>query len=137
MVRMQLLGNVGKPATVNSFNGRNVINFFLATSERWRDAGGVEHEKTRWVECSLWRDSTTIAQYLQKGTKVFVEGVPDVKTFQKQDGTFVASQTLKVTYIQLLGGNKDGQQQQEQPPITYTGAGSEKHDDSDGSDLPF
>lgn len=114
MIRMQLLGNVGRNAKINSFNGRNIINFSLATSERWKDAGGVEHEKTRWVDCSLWRDSTTIAQCLQKGTKVFVEGVPDVKTFQKQDGIFGASQTLKVTYIQLLGGGKDGQQQ-EQP----------------------
>lgn len=136
MYKTILLGNIGKDCVVNTVNGKSVCNFSVAHSEKYKDAQGTQHEKTRWFDCALWRDNTSIAQYLKKGTKVLLEGQIDVKQFQRQDGTQGVGMTLRVSNLTLLGGNKEGQQQ-EQPPVTYTGAGSGKQDDSDGSDLPF
>ena len=136
MYKTILLGHLGKDCVVNTVNGKNVINFSLCQSETWVDPQGGKKEKTRWFDCAYWKDSTAVAKYLTKGTKVLLEGQIDVKQFQRQDGTQGVGMTLRVSNLTLLGGNKEGQQQ-EQPPVTYTGAGSGKQDDSDGSDLPF
>ena len=46
--------------------------------------------------------------HLRKGTQVYVEGTPEVRTYQKNDGSFGASLTLRVFNIQLLGSRNDG-----------------------------
>jgi single-strand DNA-binding protein len=60
------------------------------------------------VECAYWTDRTAIAQYLTKGKQVFAEGQPEVRTYQKNDGTSGASLTMRVRDVQLLGGRGDG-----------------------------
>lgn len=110
MLKVFVIGHLGKDAVVNNVNGKSVINFSVAHSERWKDSGGVQHEKTTWVDCSMWRDSTTVAQYLKKGTQVFVEGQPEARTYQKSDGTQAASLSVRVSNLQLLGGNSGGTQ---------------------------
>jgi single-strand DNA-binding protein len=50
-----------------------------------------------------------VAPYLKKGTQVYVEGNPEVRTYTKNDGTFGASLTLRVLSVQLLGGNRSEQ----------------------------
>jgi single-strand DNA-binding protein len=89
-------------------NGKNVINFNVAHTERFRDQQNNLKEKTTWVECAYWTDRTGIAPYLRKGTQVYVEGTPEVRTYQKNDGSFGASLTLRVFSIQLLGSRNDG-----------------------------
>lgn len=103
------IGRIGKDATVTSVNGRSVINFSLAHSEKYKDASGVQQEKTIWVECSYWVDRTGIAAYLKKGTMVYVEGQPEVKTYTRQDRSTGASLSVRVFSVQLLG-SKQGEQ---------------------------
>jgi single-strand DNA-binding protein len=46
---------------------------------------------------------------LKKGTQVYAEGTPEVRTYPKNDGTTGVSLTLRVQSVQLLGGgNRDG-----------------------------
>jgi single-strand DNA-binding protein len=85
-------------------NGKNVINFNVAHTEKFRDAQGNQKDKTIWVECAYWTDRTGIAPYLKKGTQVYAEGSPEVRTYPKQDGTTGVSLTLRVQNVQLLGG---------------------------------
>lgn len=108
MIKLQAIGHLGKDATVNNVNGRNVINFSVAHTEKYKDAQGVEKQRTVWVECSKWGEKTGIAPYLKKGTQVYVEGTCEVRTWNK-DGNSGASLTMNVVNVQLLGG---GQQQQ-------------------------
>ena len=103
MIKLQAIGHLGKDCQVNTVNGKNVINFSVAHSERYKDSQGVQQERTIWVECAYWTDRTAIAPYLTKGTQVFVEGQPDVRSYQKNDGTPGFSLTLRVRDIQLLG----------------------------------
>ncbi|MEJ7912368.1 MAG: single-stranded DNA-binding protein, partial [Chitinophagaceae bacterium] len=56
------------------------------------------------VDCAYWSDRTAIAPYLKKGTQVYVEGGPEVRTYPKNDGTTGASLVLRVMNVQLLGG---------------------------------
>jgi single-strand DNA-binding protein len=108
MIKMQVIGRLGKDCVVNTVNGKNVINFTVAHSEKYRDSQGNNQEKTIWVDCAYWTDRTAISPYLQKGTQVFVEGSPEVRSFTRQDGTGGASLSLRVREIQLLGSKTEG-----------------------------
>ena len=108
MVKMQVIGRLGKDCTVNTVNGKNVINFSVAHSEKFKDSQGNLQEKTIWVECAYWTDRTAVAPYLTKGTQVYAEGQPEVRTYQKNDGTTGSSLTLRVREVQLLGSKQDG-----------------------------
>jgi single-strand DNA-binding protein len=103
MIKMQVIGNLGKDCVVNTVNGKNVINFTVAHTEKYRDSQGNNQEKTTWVDCAYWTDRTAVAPYLQRGTQVFVEGTPEVRSFTRNDGTAGASLSLRVREVQLLG----------------------------------
>ncbi|MGE9312843.1 single-stranded DNA-binding protein [Niabella sp. CJ426] len=139
MLKTTAIGHLGKDCVVNDVNGKGVINFSIAHSEKYKDAQGTQHEKTTWVECSLWRDSVSIAPYLKKGQQVYVEGQPEIRTYQKQDGSFGATFRLRVSQIQLLGGNPN--QQSTPPPSQPQQASTNqfwgKQDSESVDDLPF
>jgi single-strand DNA-binding protein len=107
MIKMQVIGNLGKDCVVNAVNGKNVINFTVAHTEKYKDSQGNQQEKTTWVDCAYWTDRTALSPYLTKGKQVFVEGTPEVRTFTRQDGTSGASLSLRVRDVQLLGGRAE------------------------------
>ena len=104
MIKMQVIGNLGKDCIVNTVNGKNVINFTVAHTEKYKDSQGNQQEKTTWVDCAYWTDRTAVAQYLTKGKQVYVEGQPEARSFQRNDGTPGSSLSLRVREVQLLGG---------------------------------
>jgi single-strand DNA-binding protein len=104
MIKLQVIGNLGKDCVTNTVNGKSVINFNVAHTEKFRDAQGNQKDKTIWVECAYWTDRTGVAPYLKKGTQVYAEGTPEVRTYPKNDGTTGVSLTLRVQSVQLLGG---------------------------------
>jgi single-strand DNA-binding protein len=143
MIKMQIIGNLGKDCVVNTVNGKNVINFTVAHTEKYKDSQGNNQEKTTWVDCAYWTDRTAIAPYLQKGTQVYAEGAPEVRSFTRNDGTAGASLSLRVREVQLLGrrgentglGGSDApvRQQENNPHTTPAGIGESGVAD----DLPF
>ncbi|MDP9230007.1 MAG: single-stranded DNA-binding protein [Bacteroidota bacterium] len=104
MIKLQIIGNLGKDCVVNTVNGKNVINFTVAHTEKYRDSLGNNQEKTTWVDCAYWTDKTAVAQYLTKGKQIFAEGQPEARSFQRNDGTPGSSLSLRVREVQLLGG---------------------------------
>ena len=107
MIKLQVIGHLGKDCVVNTVNGKNVINFTVAHTEKYRDSQGNNQEKTTWVDCAYWTDRTAISPYLTKGKQVYVEGTPEARSFQRNDGTPGSSLSLRVREIQLLGGRGD------------------------------
>lgn len=111
MIKMQVIGRLGKDATKNTVGGKNVINFSVAHSEKVRDAQGNSTDKTVWVECSYWTERLGIFDYLKKGQQVYVEGNGDVRTYTNNEGAFGASLRLNIRDVQLLGSaNTNGSQ---------------------------
>ncbi|HEY0355904.1 MAG TPA: single-stranded DNA-binding protein [Flavisolibacter sp.] len=139
---MQVIGNLGKDCTVNQVNGKNVINFTVAHTEKYRDSQGNNQEKTTWVDCAYWTARTALAPYLQKGKQVFVEGTPEVRSFTRQDGTAGASLSLRVREVQLLGGKADNTGggssfSAETPSYNRQETSSPVMNDQVSDDLPF
>jgi len=82
-----LLGHLGKDAeTKFTPSGTSVSNFTLATNRRWKDQQtGEWKEETDWHRCVLWR-SENRANYLLKGTPVYVEGRLQTRSWDDKDG---------------------------------------------------
>jgi len=160
MIKLQIIGNLGKDCIVKEVNGKNVINFSVAHSEKFRDAQGSEKERTTWVECAYWIEKTNVAQYLTKGRTVYAEGYPQADAYANKDGQPAATLRMRVTNIQLLssnnGGGEGGSTQQQYPSSnapensfeknTYAQAASTaslvnksdvEMDGANGTDLPF
>lgn len=132
MIKLQVIGHLGKDCTTNVVNGKNVINFSVAHSEKYKDASGVQKDKTTWVECAYWTERIAIAPYLKKGQLVYTEGTPEVRTYTKNDGTTGTSLTLRVLNVQLLGGGAKSEGGSEG---SIGNAGTA--DGIEGDDLPF
>lgn len=109
MIKLQVIGNLGKDCVVNTVNGKSVINFSVAHTEKFRDSMGNQKDRTIWVECAYWTDKTGITPYLKKGSQVYVEGTPDVRTYQTQDGRQGAALSLRISNVQLLGSKQNGE----------------------------
>jgi single-strand DNA-binding protein len=136
MIKLQIIGNLGKDCVVNTVNGKSVMNFTVAHTEKFKDAQGNPKDRTTWVDCAYWSDRTGVAPYLKKGTQVYAEGTPEVKTFQRQDGTAGASLTLRVLNIQLLGSANRSEGSQGES--TSSSAGSYTPSTNEPvDDLPF
>ncbi len=121
MIKLQVIGNLGKDALVNTVNGKSVINFTVAHTERFKDAQGNQKDRTTWVDCAYWTDRTAVAPYLKKGTQVYVDGQPDVRSYTTQDGRQGATLTLRVSSVQLLGAkSSDGGGSSDQSTPSYS-----------------
>ncbi len=130
MIKLQIVGNLGKDCIAKEVNGKNVINFSVAHTERYKDAQGNQKERTTWVECAYWTDRTAVAQYLKKGKMVYAEGSPDADAYMNKDNQPSATLRMRVQNLQLLGGNESGGQQQQgsgsyqqQPAASAAGTG--------------
>ncbi len=105
MIKLQVIGNLGNDCVVKEINGKNVINFNVAHSERYKDAQGNQKERTTWVACAYWVDRTTVSQYLTKGKTVYAEGYPEADPYTNKEGQPAATLRMRVQNLQLLGGN--------------------------------
>ena len=122
MIKLQIIGNLGKDCIVKEVNGKNVINFSVAHTERFKDAQGNQKERTTWVECAYWTDRTAVAQYLTKGKTVYAEGSPEADAYTNKDGQAAATLRMRVQSVQLLGGNSSEGQGSNAGYASNTGA---------------
>lgn len=156
-LKMTVIGNLGRDAEIREVGNMRVISFTVAHSEKFRDRNtNLMVEKTTWISCSYWRDpdKTAVAQYLRKGTQVYIEGTPSVRTYVNQQGETVAALDCRVLTLQLLGsaagsggvqGGQSGGQvtsQQAQPTPaqsqpSYSSSGGPSEPDFVEDDLPF
>jgi len=84
-----LVGNLGaKPEVKYASNGNAISNLSVATSESWTDKStGQKQERTEWHRVSLFGKLAEIAgQYLDKGSKVYVEGKLQTRKWQDKNG---------------------------------------------------
>ena len=134
MKKIQIIGNVTKDAEIRSFEGgRSVINFDVAVNERFKDRNGQKQERTSYIRCAMWRENTSIAQYITKGTKLYVEGVPEADAYVNKEGKAVGNVRINVREIEFLGGARRTEESGPLPESSPDNIGSS----GDKDDLPF
>lgn len=105
MNNYQIIGNLGQDVRENIVSGKKVINFSVAVADNYRDQQGNKVERTIWVDCSWWRELS--AQYLKKGTKVFVQGSCRIKQYKDRNGVEQSTLSLQVTQLEVVNFIKD------------------------------
>lgn len=101
-----LVGNLGRdPESRFTQNGRQVVNFTMATTEVWTDkATGQKQERTEWHRVVAWaRLAEIAAQYLKKGRQVYVEGSLQTREWNDREGNKRQTTEVQANQIVLLG----------------------------------
>ncbi|KPL55539.1 single-stranded DNA-binding protein [Prosthecomicrobium hirschii] len=85
-----LIGNLGQdPEMRTTRDGRKVITLSVATSDGWRDKqSGERREKTEWHRVVIFHEQlgAIAEQYLRKGSKVYLEGQLQTRSWEDQQG---------------------------------------------------
>jgi single-strand DNA-binding protein len=106
-----LVGNLGAdPETRAMPSGTTVANLRIATSESWRDKqSGEQQERTEWHRVVLFgRLGEVAAEYLKKGSQVYIEGSLRTRKWQDKQGTERYSTEIVGNEMQMLGGRGAG-----------------------------
>ncbi|MGA8153975.1 MAG: single-stranded DNA-binding protein [Terriglobales bacterium] len=106
-----LLGNLGKdPEVKYTPQGTPVAKIALATNERYKDKDGQWQDRTEWHNLVLWQRLAEIAgEYLKKGSKVYVEGRLQTRSWEdKQTNQKKYMTEVVVNDLVLLGGRGEG-----------------------------
>jgi single-strand DNA-binding protein len=142
-----LVGNLGAdPENRTSQTGNAITNISIATSETWKDKStGQQQERTEWHRVVFFNRLAEIAaEYLRKGSKVYVEGSLRTRKWQDQNGqdrytTEVVGNEMQMLDSRGMGGDQYGGGTQSAPPPqpqpqpTSGGSGFDPVDD----DIPF
>lgn len=109
-----LIGNLGQDPEVRYMpNGGAVANITLATSESWRDKQtGEMKERTEWHRVVIFGKLAEVAaEYLKKGSQVYIEGSLQTRKWQDQSGQDRYTTEVVVNIggvMQMLGGRQSG-----------------------------
>jgi single-strand DNA-binding protein len=106
-----LVGNLGKdPEVKYTPSGTAVAKLTLATNERFKDKSGEWQDRTEWHNLVLWQRQAEIAgEYLKKGSKIYVEGRLQTRSWEDQQTKQKRYMTeVVVNDLVLLGGKGEG-----------------------------
>mgnify|MGYP001611754730 CR=1 FL=1 len=84
--KAMIIGNVTRdPETRTTPSGQTVANFSVATNLVWKDQSGARQEKAEFHNVVAWRRlAETIAQYVKKGSRIYVEGRIQTRSWDDQ-----------------------------------------------------
>jgi single-strand DNA-binding protein len=140
-----LVGNLGKdPETRYMPNGKAVTNFTIATSESWKDKQtGEQREQTEWHNIVMYdRLAEIAAEYLRKGSQVYVEGRLRTRKWQDKEGRDRYTTEINANEMQMLGSRAGGaggssEPRAERPAAAAAGGGRAAPASSGDEGTPF
>ncbi|HHQ43219.1 MAG TPA: single-stranded DNA-binding protein [Chromatiales bacterium] len=139
-----LIGNLGAdPETRYTPEGRAITNVRIATTESWQDRQtGERQERTEWHRVVFFgRLAEIAAEYLRKGSKVYVEGRLQTRKWQGQDGQDRYTTEIVANDMQMLDSRASAAAAAGEPagaaaPAAKAGTAAGPADDLD-DDIPF
>ena len=108
-----IIGRLGRtPELRYTQTGKPVCNFSVATDESYKGQDGNKVEKTQWHNIVVWgNQAEPCANYLDKGSLVYVEGGMETRKWQDKDGGDRYTTEIKARRVQFLdskGTEKSG-----------------------------
>jgi single-strand DNA-binding protein len=104
-----LVGNLGRDPETRTFpSGDQVCNATLATTDKWKDKqSGEMREATEWHRLVFnGRLAEIAAQYLRKGSQIYVEGQIRTRKYNDKDGVEKYATDIRVDQMQMLGSRQ-------------------------------
>ncbi len=105
-----LIGHLGSDPEVRTIeSGTKVVNFSIATTERYKDKNGNPIDKTEWHNVVMWRGLAEIAEkWLKKGSQVYIEGRLRTRSWDDQNGNKRYTTEILADNMTMLGGAGGG-----------------------------
>ena len=135
-----IVGNLGvDPETRYMPSGGAVTNLRVATSESWKDKQtGEQQERTEWHRVAMFgRLAEIAAEYLRKGSQVYLEGSLRTRKWQDKDGNDRYSTEIVANEMQMLGGRGDASAPARSAPDSSRGDSDFGPPDDLNDDIPF
>ncbi|HID10391.1 MAG TPA: single-stranded DNA-binding protein [Candidatus Latescibacteria bacterium] len=116
-----LIGNLGAdPELRYTPSGRPVATFRIATTDVWTDANGERQERTEWLRIVAWdRLAEICGEYLRKGSKVYIEGRIQTRTWEDQNGIQRYTTEIVARDMRMLDARPTAPEEAsgEEPPV--------------------
>jgi len=105
--KAQIIGNLGEDPELNyTGDGTAVCNLSIATNESYTRDDGTEVDRTEWHDVVAWgRLAEVVAEYLSKGSSLYVEGKLQTRSWEDNDGNTRYSTEIKAQEVTFLGGS--------------------------------
>ncbi|MEE8427756.1 MAG: single-stranded DNA-binding protein [Woeseiaceae bacterium] len=138
-----IVGNLGQdPETRYMPSGSAVTNFTVATNESWKDKQtGEQKDRTEWHRIAMFgRLAEIAAEYLRKGSQVYIEGKLRTRKWQDRDGKDRYTTEIIADEMQMLGGRGGGSAPMSsgsEPANVPAGAPPPPPADDFDDDIPF
>ena len=138
-----LVGNLGAdPETRYMPSGSAVTNIRVATTESWKDKDtGDQKENTEWHRVVFFgRLAEIVAEYLRKGSQVYIEGKLRTRKWQDSDGNDRWSTEVRANEMQMLGGRPGSNAPAQAPAPAAAQVGADVPQPPPGEfddDIPF
>lgn len=109
-----LIGNLGTDPELRYTNsGGAVVNFSMATTEKWKDKNNEKHEDVSWHRLvAFGRLAEICNEYLSKGSKIYAEGKIQYSDWTDNDGNKRYSTEIVIRGMEMLGGGQRKSDQQ-------------------------
>jgi len=119
-------------------SGSAVTNIRVATSESWKDKStGDQQERTEWHNVAFFgRLAEISAEYLRKGSQVYIEGKLRTRKWQDRDGNDRWTTEVIANEMQMLGG-RPGSGAPAQAPAAAVADGPPAASGEFDDDIPF
>ncbi len=134
-----IVGNLGQdPETRYMPSGAAVTNFTVATNESWKDKQtGEQKDRTEWHRVAMFgRLAEVAAEYLRKGSQVYIEGKLRTRKWQDRDGKDRYTTEIIADEMQMLGGRGGGSAPMSSESAPVSASPQPPADDFD-DDIPF
>ena len=135
-----LVGNLGAdPDTRYMPSGSAVTNISVATTKSWKDKNsGDQQERTEWHRVAFFgRLAEISAEYLRKGSQVYIEGELRTRKWQDREGRDRWTTEIVASDMQMLGGRQDSTASAPMPARSVAETPEPTGTDDLDDDIPF
>lgn len=135
-----IVGNLGADPDSRAMpSGNAVTNISVATSESWNDRDtGEKQEKTEWHRVVFFNRLAEIAaQYLKKGSQVYVEGKLQTRKWEDKEGNERWTTEVVANQMQMLGDRTSGDMSNDNSSSSQSTSDNDFSTDEFDDDIPF
>ncbi len=135
-----IVGNLGADPDSRAMpSGNAVTNISVATSESWNDRDtGEKQEKTEWHRVVFFNRLAEIAaQYLKKGSQVYVEGKLQTRKWEDKEGNERWTTEVVANQMQMLGDRMSNDISNDNASSSQSTSDNDFSTDEFDDDIPF
>ena len=135
-----IVGNLGADPDSRAMpSGNAVTNISVATSESWNDRDtGEKQEKTEWHRVVFFNRLAEIAaQYLKKGSQVYVEGKLQTRIWEDKEGNERWTTEVVANQMQMLGDRMSNDMSNDNASSSQSSSDNDFSTDEFDDDIPF